>query len=274
VHSPQEKWRKGFAERYGPWAVVAGGSSGLGAAFATALAGLGLSLLLISRSEKSLTELRDELQGRFAVTVRTLCHDLAQEDTLSALKLATGDLDIGLLVYNAAFSNIGPFLESTLENHKRVINVNVRGPALCVHHLGRLMEQKGRGGIILMSSLTALQGTPYIAHYGATKAYNLMLAEGLWYELRERGIDVVACCAGPTDTPAFRESLPKDREFPRFPPVLKPERVVAVVLKALGKRGSVISGALNRLSAFFMTRFLSRRAAVTVMGNTVRTIYL
>jgi short-subunit dehydrogenase len=136
------------------------------------------------------------------------------------------------------------------------------------------MEKRGRGGIVLMSSLTALQGTPYIAHYGATKGYSLLLAEGLWYELRERGIDVVACCAGPTDTPAFRESLPRDREFPRFPPVLTPERVVAIALQSLGERGSVISGAWNRMSAFFMARVLSRKAAVTVMGDTIRRIYL
>ena len=239
-----------------------------------ALAGRGLNLLLIARREKSLKELAAELEERYAITVETLSHDLAQEDTLSVLEVATGELDIGLVVYNAAFSNIGPFLDSTMKNHEKVINVNVRGPMLCAHYCGRLIARRGKGGIILMSSLTALQGTPFIAHYGATKAYNLMLAEGLWYELRERGIDVVACCAGPTDTPAFRESLPKDRKFPRFPPVMKPERVVAIALEALGKRGSVISGAVNRLSAFFMSRLLSRKAAVTVMGDTVRTIYL
>jgi short-subunit dehydrogenase len=265
---------KNFADRYGPWAIVAGASSGLGAAFAEALAEWGINLLLVARREKELNAFARKLEEQNSIGTRTVIHDLAREDTLSVLQRAAGDLEIGLVVYNAAFSNIGPFLKSSLENHERVIDVNVRGPMMCAHYFGRLMEKRGRGGIVLMSSLTALQGTPFIAHYGATKGYNLLLAEGLWYELRERGIDVVACCAGPTDTPAFRESLPPDRRFSRFPPVLKPELVVEIALAALGERGSVITGFLNRLSAFFMTHVLSRKAAVTVMGDTVRKLYL
>lgn len=265
---------KGFADRYGPWAVVAGASSGLGAAFAEALAERGVNLLLVARRERELRGLARKLETQNAINTRTVTHDLARKDTLSVLQRAAKDLEIGLVVYNAAFSNIGPFLKSSLENHERVIDVNVRGPMICAHYFGRFMEKRGRGGIVLMSSLTALQGTPFIAHYGATKGYNLLLAEGLWYELRERGIDVVTCCAGPTDTPAFRESLPQGRGFSRFPPVLKPAHVVAITLAALGERGSVVTGFLNCLSAFFMARVLSRKAAVTVMGNTVRKLYL
>jgi len=202
-----------------------------------------MNLILVARRETELKRLARKLETQNAVNTRTVTHDLARKDTLFVLQRAAGDLEIGLVVYNAAFSNIGLFLESSLENHERVIEINVRGPMMC-------------------------------AHYGATKGYNLLLAEGLWYEIRERGIDVVACCAGPTDTPAFCESLPPGRRFPRFPPVLKPELVVGITLAVLGERGSVVTGFLNRLSAFSMTRVLSRMAAVTVTGNTVRKLYL
>lgn len=253
---------------------MAGASSGLGAAFAEALAERNINLLLVARGKRKLKEFALKLETQNAIETRTVTHDLAREDTLSVLQRGARDLEIGLVVYNAAFSNIGPFLEISLEDHERVIDVNIRGPMMCAHYFGRLMENRGRGGIVLMSSLAALQGTPFIAHYGATKGFTLLLAEGLWYELRESGIDVVACCAGSTDTPAFRKSLPPGRRFPRFPPVLKPELVVGITLAVLGERGSVVTGFLNRLSAFFMTRVLSRKVAVTVMGNTVRKLYL
>jgi short-subunit dehydrogenase len=266
--------KNAFLEKYGPWGVVAGASNGLGAAFAAALAERGLNLLLIARRRRELEEFAFRLSTAHRIGTRTVVQDLAHADTLSKLQGHTQDIEVGLVVYNAAVSNIGPFLSRSLEDHQRLIDVNVRGPMICAHYFGHLMERRGKGGIVLMSSLTAMQGTPYIAHYGATKGYNLLLAEGLWYEFREKGIDVVACCAGATDTPNFRDSVPPDREFPRFPPVMKPEKVVRIALRMLGERGSVVTGWVNRAVAFLMGRILSRKAAVTIMGNTTRVLYL
>ena len=89
-----------------------------------------------------------------------------------------------MLVYNAALSLVGPFLEQPLSAHLLELDTNVRMPLSLTYEFGRRMAERGCGGIILMSSLAAFHGGPFIANYAATKAYNLVLAEGLWAEHR------------------------------------------------------------------------------------------
>jgi short-subunit dehydrogenase len=184
------------------------------------------------------------------------CAELAQEH------------EIGLLVYNAAYSKVGRFLDGTLEDHLRTIDVNCRGPVSLALALGKPMAARKRGGILLMSSLAGGQGTPLVATYGATKAFNLVLAEGLWHELREHGVDVLACRAGATRTPAFAASRPQGKT-----PMMDPEPVVRQALNALGAGPSMVPGALNRFVAFVFARFLPRRVAVSIMGNATRKLY-
>src|SRR5262249_38717891 len=128
------------------------------------------------------------------------------------------------------------------------------------------------GGILFMSSLSAFQGTPLVSNYAATKAYNLLLAEGLWDELRGQGIDVLACCAGATETPAYLATSPKSPRFISVP-VMSPEAVASEALANLGRRPSMITGRQNRLSSFLMRRALPRRIAIRLMGQTMRAMY-
>ncbi|HVU70342.1 MAG TPA: SDR family NAD(P)-dependent oxidoreductase, partial [Ktedonobacteraceae bacterium] len=174
-----------FRTRYGPWALVAGASEGLGAEFATQLAARGLNLLLIARREDVLEEISARLRREYAVQVRALALDLARDDLAQVLGEATSDLEIGLLVYNAALSMIGPYFTISLEDHLREIAVNCRAPMTLAYLLGLPMLKRGRGGILLMSSLGGAQGSALLVNYTATKAYNRLLAEGLWDELRE-----------------------------------------------------------------------------------------
>jgi short-subunit dehydrogenase len=262
-----------FSSRYGPWAVVAGASAGIGAAFAEALAERAVNLVMIARGEARLKEIRRAIETNFGVATKVLKADLADSDSLTALERETRDLDVGLLVYNATFPVIGPFLERPLDEHMRLIDVNCRAPLRFVHHWGRRFGQRGRGGILLMSSMASFQGTPYISHYGASKAYNLVLGEGLWYELRDAGIDVTVCCAGATDTPNFRASL-GSRTAPSFPPVMEPGGVVKEALGALGKRPVIVPGRMNRLAAFLMRRIVPRRVSISMMGRATRNLYL
>ena len=183
-----------FASRYGPWAVVAGASEGMGAEFARQLSARGLKVVLIARREQVLTELARTLPGE----TRCLALDLAQPDAAAQIAAATAELDVGLLVYNAALSPIGPFAEQSLEENLRALDVNVRTPTALAHHFVPRLIKRGRGGLVLLSSLTAFQGSPFVATYGATKSYNLALAEGLWAELRGTGVDVLSVCAGAT----------------------------------------------------------------------------
>ncbi len=258
-----------FFDKYGPWAVVAGASAGLGAEYATQLAAKGLNLVLIARRADLVDRLAERLKTEYPIQVRTLSIDLAQADAASLIATQTRDIEIGMLVYDAALSAVGPFFAQPLETHLREIDTNCRTPLMLAYLLGQRRASRQRGGIVLMSSLSATQGTPLISNYAATKAYNLVLAEGLWDELREQGVDVTACCAGSTDTPNYRASTPAKN----FTSVMAPSSVVAETLAALGRNPSVVPGRSNRLAAFVMRRLLSRRLAVTVMGRTLRGMY-
>jgi short-subunit dehydrogenase len=266
-----------FKETYGPWAVVAGASEGIGAAFAHSLAARGLNVVLIARRPEPLNILAAELRSQYNIETQTLAADLAADDVLQTVAQATGHLNIGLLVYNAAHSIIGPYLRHTPEQHARTVAVNCRAPLLLSHHFGQRLAQRApvngkRGGMVLLSSLTAFQGTPLVASYGATKAYNLVLAEGLWDELQPQGIDVIASCAGATLTPGYINTKP-EQPAGFGPPEMEPRAVAEETLAALGRTPYVIPGTANKLVSFLMRRLLPRKAAVSIMGRTMRRLY-
>ncbi len=258
-----------FQHRYGPWALVAGASEGLGAAFAEAVAARGLNVLLVSRRRDALDRLASDLRAKHNVEARAAAIDLGSPDLLGAVREAARDLTIGLMVYNAAYSKIGPFLDHPLDDALRTVDVNAKGPLILAHEFGRGMAARGRGGVLLMSSLTASQGSALIAAYAATKAFNLVLAEGLWDELRERGVDVLACRAGATRTPAFEASKPRVEAGP----MMEPAEVAEEALRALGKGPSMVPGWLNAAAATVMGRLLPKRTAIHIMGSATRKMY-
>ena len=189
-----------FRARYGTWALVAGASEGLGAEFATQLAARGLNLLLIARRKELLEQLAAQLTHDHAIEVRTLPLDLAREDIGEVIEAATGDLEIGLLVYNAALSMIGPYFEISLEDHLKEIAINCRAPLTLSYLLGQSMLKRRRGAIILMSSLSSAQGAPLITNYAATKAGIIGFTKSVALEVSRHGITVNAVCPGFTET--------------------------------------------------------------------------
>ena len=259
-----------FRDKYGPWALVAGASRGLGAEFAAQLAAKGLNVVLVARNAEMLESLGARLTSEFHVQARSISLDLMRPEAASRVTAATADIEIGLLIYNAGVSVVGSFFDHPLEEHLKELDTNCRTPLALVHALGQGMLARRRGGIVLMSSLSAVQGSALIANYAATKAYNLILAEGLWDELGEHGIDVLACNPSSVDTPNYRANTPS-RSSPMA--AMSPRAVAAETLAALGRQPSVIPGRTNRLAAFFMRRILTRRAAITIMGQTMRAMY-
>jgi short-subunit dehydrogenase len=257
-----------FAARYGKVAVIAGASSGLGAEFAHQIAARGLDLVLLARRAELLDTLAAELRATHKVEVRTAAVDLGAPDLLASARAATAGLDVGLVVYNAAHSLIGPFLDQPLADKLRIIDVNCRGPLILADEFGRAMAARGRGGLLIMASMAAAQGSPLVATYAASKAFDLVLAEGLWEELGKHGVDVLACRAGATRTPNYEASRPSGKV-----PIMEPADVVRLALDSLGKRPSIVPGFINRLGDVFMTRVLSRRAAIVFMGKTTRRLY-
>lgn len=194
-------------ERYGPWALIAGGSEGIGLSFARQLAAAGLNLILLARREAPLESAAGELMAEHGVEVRTYAVDLTAPDFAAQLPDITGSLEIGLLIYNAgAMHGAALYLDEPLAKIQKLIALNCQGPTLLTHHLGEKMRQRQRGGIILLSSLSGLTGGAYIATYAATKAFDIVLAEGLWAELLPHNVHVLGLIAGSTDTPAMAAS--------------------------------------------------------------------
>jgi len=252
----------GFAERYGPYALVAGASEGLGAAFAAAIARRGVNLVLLARREKELVETAARVRRSHGVEVIPVVADLADIDAV-AKRVAALDVELGLLVYDAAYAPIGPFADATAEQLAQAAAVNVRAPLLLTKAVSAPMIARGRGGVILMSSLAGSQGSPNIATYAATKAFNTVLAEGLWSELKPRGVDVLACVAGAILTPGYQQA----EGSKSAPGTLAPETVAEQALNALGHGPVVIPGGVNKLGRFVLTRLLSRRAAIGIMSQ-------
>lgn len=237
----------------------------MGFAFAEAAARRGLNLVLLARKKERLESAAATLRETYKIDVVSIAADLADyenvKETVAALQVS-----IGLLVYNAAFAPIGLFENTSEEQLALAAAVNVKTPLLLTKLLSAAMIRQKRGGIVLMSSLAGAQGGPKLAAYAATKAFNAILAEGLWEELKPHGIDVLACCAGAILTPGYRQA---EKTKPA-PGTLDAREVAERTLKALGRKPMIVPGAVNKLGRFILTRVLSRKAAINLMSKNTR----
>lgn len=189
--------------KYGPWALVVGGSEGVGAEFARKLAARGFKLVLTARKTEPLEALKAEL-GAQGAEVRILSADLTDAGVLDKVRVVTDDIEIGLLVYNAGANSVrGNFVELPIEVTRNIIQMNVMGQADFARHYGNLMCQRGRGGMILTGSQGGYAGSSQIAAYSAAKSFCRTLAEGLWLECGRAGVDVLHLNIGFTATPAM-----------------------------------------------------------------------
>jgi len=259
-----------FAQRYGPWAFVAGASEGMGAAHAREAAARGLGVVLAARRGALLEKLAAEIRERHGVPTRCLELDLGAPDLGERVAAATGDLEIGLLVYNASSVTPGDFIDVPLERHLASLDVNCRGLVLLCHRFAPAMAERGRGGLVIMTSGSALAGSAYLSLYHASKAFDLILAESLWAELQPRGVDVLAVIAGGTNTP---HTLATGIDFAELGvPVMEPGDVVREAFDHLRDGPAWIPGEHNRES-FGAMQPIPRGALVEGMTATVRRIY-
>jgi short-subunit dehydrogenase len=193
-------------DRYGPWALVLGGSEGVGASFAQQLADDGFNLVLVARKADVLAATADRVRA-CGVDVRTLALDLTDPASVATLTDATSDVEVGLLICNAGANSYGRrFLDGELDGFRGVIDLNISTPLALTHHYGRLMRSRRRGGIVFVGSLAGYLGAARESIYGAAKAFGRIFAEGLWLELREDGVDVLELVLGVTRTPAMERA--------------------------------------------------------------------
>ena len=259
-----------FREKYGPWALVLGASEGLGEAFAHAAAQRGLHIAMAARRAGLLHEAADRVAGKHGVETRAIPADLSQPDFLESLKDAIRDLEVGLVVYNAAAGHIGSFVDQDLGHAMEMVEINCGGPVRVAHHFSRQMKARGKGGIILMSSGAALAGGPGNALYAAGKSFELILGEGLARELRPAGVDVLSLIGPAIDTPNFwRDDPDVDRML--GPPLPSPQ-VAEEALEQLGKCSSWVAGQAYR-DGLAALGTLPREQQIDAMEASVLSMY-
>lgn len=201
-------------------------------------------MVLIGRHHADLVKAADDLATSHGVQTRVIAADLAQAEGCAVVCERTQDIDPGLVVLNAGDGCKGEFSGHALADEQRVVYLNVLATLELSHAFARRLEGRKRGGLIIVSSMLAYQGAPFAANYAATKAYGLVLAESLHFELRRHGVDVLAVAPGPTTTGA--PDRVDRRHFPAQQ-LCTARQVVDTALGALGRRASVVPGALNNL---------------------------
>ncbi len=260
-----------FSSAYGPWAVVAGAGVGMGAAYATQIADRGLSVLLVDREVGPITTLADTLADRHGVECRTLAVDLGASDAAAEVLDACMSLDVGLFVANAAASHVGWFRDQDPASFEVQLRVNALTPTTIIHGLLPRFADRDRAGIVIMSSLSSRRGAPLVATYAATKAYLAILAESLWDELGDDGVDVLGVLPGSTRTPGWLSSHPQSSLGTAT--LMVPDDVVAEALDALGSgQPTIVAGQANRESEALLES-MDRADAVRMVGQVMRDTY-
>ncbi len=255
-----------FKDKYGPWALVAGAAQGIGRAYAEYLGAQGLDLLLLDRDREKLQASCRTLESEHGVTCVSIVADLSGQNVLETVVEAVAEREVGMLVYNAAMADVGPFYKSEfdLDYELDKARVNMLSPLALLYQFARPMLARKRGGIVLMSSGSGLQGSPYYSHYAATKAYNIILAESLWYEFKPYHVDVLACIAGMTLSPAVAAAV--ERGEGQRSIYQTPAEVVVEAMAALGESPSHICGVHNRDSQGLLNK-LPREQAVSAIAK-------
>ncbi|MDE8652978.1 SDR family NAD(P)-dependent oxidoreductase [Novosphingobium sp. H3SJ31-1] len=190
-------------QRYGPWALLVGGSEGVGEHLARQLGAAGINVILVARKPEPLAETARKVRAESGVEVRTLQLDLMRPDILERLREVTEDVEIGLLVHNVAGNQAyGPFVDTTLEAALSAVLTSPVALTKLAHHYAIPMARRGRGGVLFTGSLAGNAGSYSLTTYAAAKAFTQIFGEGLWAELQPRGVDVLVFPLGATDTPS------------------------------------------------------------------------
>lgn len=249
-------------KEFGPWAVVTGASSGIGEAFARALAAEGLHVFLAARRTDRLRALGAELSHAYGVDHQVLTVDLADPRGATSVVDATAGLDVGLLVSNAGAGNPGRFADQELDDLHQRLQLNTTTHLDLAHAFSRRLLVRGRGGIVLVSALGASAGIPNMGHEAGSKAYVDALGTALHHELADSGIKVLVMRPGNVDT-AVIDSFGLDRDALPLRPIT-PTAAVAETLAALRRgRASHLPDRRMRL----LNRLVPTRVAVRMNGR-------
>ncbi len=257
---------RSLGERYGGAALITGASSGIGEAFARLVAAGGTDVILVARRADKLKAIAEELEARHAVRATVFAHDLTAPGAARRLRAAVADagLQVGVLINNAGIGGYGDFADQDGELHEAMLQLNCKIPlALTKAFLASMIERR-QGAIIFVGSMTSYQPTPYLALYGASKAFVLSLGEALWAELRPAGLDVLALCPGHVETEFG--AIANDANLRKPGTHLSAQQVARIGLNALGKTPSIVPGVWNKL-LISANRLVPRRTVAALAAR-------
>jgi short-subunit dehydrogenase len=238
-------------EYRGRTALVTGASSGIGTAFVRGLAARGMNVILVARSADRLKQIAAEVASQYGVRADVLTADLSEANAAEKVRVQVESHDwvVDLLVNNAGFATHGFFEAIPIQRDQEQVMVNVAAVVGLTHAFIPGMLRRGGGAVINVASTAAFQPLPFMAVYGATKAFLVVFSHALAEEFRDRNVRVLAICPGPTATNFFEVVGSADVAVGKMRTA---EQVVATSLRALEKgRVVVVDGAVNALSGFF-----------------------
>ncbi len=251
-------------DRFGPWALVTGASSGIGKELSRQLAANGLNVVMAARRIDLLKELGDGMEREFGVQSRAVQVDLSEEGFIDKIKDGTRDLDVGLIVSNAGATRAGEFMNLPLKDLHDQISVNVVAHMELVHYFAPRLVKRARGGVMLVGAMGAAHGIPYMANPSATKAYVLAFGESLHFELAKHGVAVTVLAPGLTDTAVIPELFTDPGAIPMK--LLSVAQVAAEGIAAIqANKSTCVPGALNRFMNLVVPASITRNLEVKLL---------
>ena len=244
-------------ENYGEWALVTGASSGVGKEMAKEIAKRGINVMLVARREALLQELAQEIEKSSKVKTKIIVADFADEHAVEQVILECSEYEVGLLINNVGYALTGEFSNNSMEDELALLNVNIKTPTLLAHHFSVKMKKREKGGIIFLSSIMALGAAANWASYNASKAHNLLLAEGIGEELKPYNVNVIALTPG-----SIKSGFGERSSTKAMPMALNPKRVAKCGLWMMGRKRTHTAGLINKiisLSTRITPRFINTK---------------
>lgn len=255
-----------FQKKYGPWAMVTGASDGIGRAMAIEIANMGLNLIIVARNHERLEALGNEIQKEYKVTVKVIAIDLSIINSVKNLNSQIEEYEIGLFAAIAGFGTSGYFFKANINEELNMIDVNCRSVVEQTYYFANKFVSNKRGGIILMGSLVGFQGVPFASNYSATKSFIQNFAEGIYFELKPFGVDVLCSAPGPVLSGFGARAKMKMGNSS------SPEEVAKETILALGEKLTVRPGFLSKFlgwSLIILPRILRILIMRMIMNNMV-----
>ena len=257
-----------------PMALITGASRGIGAAFAQEFVAAGYNLVLVARSRDSLQQLAADLTSEFRIEAKVIVQDLTVSNAAELVyrQVQAANRPIDVLVNNAGFGAYGDLADLDRQQQLNMIQLNVMALVDLTYWCLGDMRSRGQGAIINIASTAAYQAMPYLAVYGATKAFVLSFSEALWAENQPTGVRVLAVCPGPTETQFFQGAKFPDKLVSQVEQIyLTPEQVAREAIASLdGNASNLVPGNLLNKLLINLPRLLPREAIVGQVAQQFR----